>query len=148
MPFLHPNERLKVSTLDGWSDFRLLEPLPWRMRDGRLLRGRAGASTDGLSSQKWNKCYLQSTNSFFPTVAHDNWYRGDIEESIDNGLTWIPWTPAQYRKTDADQALRELAEDNDVPLAEVMLLVEAVVNFGQAAWDGDAQFRNRPAAQT
>jgi len=143
MPFLHPNERLKVSTLDGWSDFILLEPLPWRMRDGRLLRSRAGANTDGLSSPKFIKFDLQSTNSFFPTVAHDAWYRGDIEESFDNGATWTAWQPEQYRKLDADLALHDLALDNGVPPAEVMLLVEAVVNFGQAAWDGDAAERNR-----
>lgn len=142
MPYLHPNERLAVATLDGWSDFIMLAPLPWRMRDGRLLRGRKGAGTDGLSGQKWNKLYLQSTNSFFPTVTHDNWYRGDIEESFDNGLTWMAWKPEQYVKAHADAALRELAEDNGVPEAEITLLVDAVVEFGQAAWDADAAQRN------
>lgn len=152
MSFLRPNARLIVSTFDGWSDFIVFhqegaapgDGLPWRMRDGRLLRGRTGAATDGLSSPKWIKCDLQSTNSFFLTVAHDNWYRGDIEESTDNGLTWVPWKPGQYIKSEADAALRELAEDNFVPQHEIDLLVAAVVEFGQSAWDGDAKFRNQP----
>ena len=127
--------------MDGWSDFIQLEPLPWRMRDGRLLRSRTGSGTDGLSSPKFVKCDLQSTNSFFPTVSHDAWYRGNIEESFDNGATWTAWTPAQYVKAEADQALRELATDNDVPAAEVNLLFEAVSRFGDAAWTADAAAR-------
>lgn len=142
MAYLHPNQRLTVSTLDGWSEFILLEPLPFRMRDGRLLRSRAGASTDGLSSPKFIKCDLQSTNSFFPTVSHDSFYRGDIEESFDDGATWTAWQPEQYTKEYADNALEELAYDNFVPVAEIMLLKTAVVEFGQAAWDKDAGLRN------
>ncbi len=49
-------------------------------------------------------------------------------------------------KRDADAALRELAEDNFVPPAEIALLVAAVVNCGQAAWEADAKYRNRPNA--
>ena len=142
MAYLHPNERLNVSTLDGWSDFILLEPLPFRLLDGRLLRGRAGATTDGLSSPKWVKCDLQTTNSFFPTVSHDNFYRGDIEESFDDGATWQPWEPWQYDKSYADAALAELAEANFVPIQEIALLKTAVVDFGQTAWDNDAKLRN------
>lgn len=144
MAYLHPNDRLKVSTLDGYSDFILLEPLPFRLSDGRLLRSRASAQTDGLSSPKFVKCDLQSSNSFFPTVSHDSFYRGDIEESHDDGATWVAWAPDQYTKEYADNALKELAYDNFVPPAEVILLYEAVKNFGQSAWDGDAKVRNTP----
>lgn len=144
MAYLHPNSRLNVSTLNGWSDLILLEPLPFRMRDGRLLRSRMGANTDGLSSPKFIKCDLQSTNSFFPTVSHDSFYRGDIEESLDDGVTWAAWKPEQYSKAYADNALQELAYDNFVPPNEIRLLYEAVTLFGQAAWDADAVARNTP----
>ncbi len=143
MPYIRPNSRLNVSTLDGWSDFILLDRLAWRMRDGRLLSSTIGANTDGLSSPKFVKCNLQSTNSFFPTVSHDSWYRGDIDESFDNGVTWIPWKPHQYIKKDADLALKELSEDNFVPKEEIDIIVGAVVKFGQSAWDGDSILRNR-----
>ena len=140
MAFLHPNARLNVATLDGWSDFVLLEPLPFRWR-GRLLRVRAGASTDGLSSPKFVKCDLQSTNSFFPAVAHDGFYRGYIDESLDGGVTWTPWKLEQYVKADADCALAELCEDNFVPPWEAQAIYQAVHECGQAAWDQDALLR-------
>ena len=148
MGFLHPNERLNVSTLNGWSDFILLECLPFRMRDGRLLRVRAGATTDGLSSPKFVKCDLQSNFSFFPTVAHDGFYRGYIEESFDGGMTWIAWKPEQYNKTYADEALKELAQDNYVPMHEVDALYCAVHFLGQSAWDQDASLRNNSYASS
>jgi len=149
MGYLHPNAPLVVDTLDGWSDFTIYQQrgqpagsgLPWRMRDGRLLRMRSGGRTDGLSSPKFSKCYLQSTNSFFPTVSHDAWYRGFIDESLDGGVTWTPWAPEKYVKAEADAALRELTEDNFVPPAEINTLVMAVQEFGQAAWDADAASR-------
>lgn len=143
MAYLRPNSRLNVSTLDGWSDFILLQRLPWHMRDGRLLSSTIGANTDGLSSPKFIKCNLQSTNSFFPTISHDSFYRGDIDESKDEGLTWLPWKPEQYTKQLADQSLKELCEDNFVPQKEIDLIVSAVVEFGQSAWDNDSVSRNR-----
>lgn len=140
MGFLRPNDRLNVSTLTGWSDFLLLAPLVFQWR-GRLLRVRTGASTDGLSSPKWIKCDLQSTNSFFPTVAHDGFYRGDIEESLDAGKTW---NRVSFEKSEADVALHDLCVDNFVPYDVIELIVTAVVEFGQNAWDADAALRNRP----
>jgi|SRR5665213_4466619 len=138
--FLHPNQRLAVSTIDGWNDFVLLAPLEF-MWHSRTLRVRTGAATDGLSSPKFVKCDLQSTNSFFPAVAHDGFYRGYIDESFDNGLTWTPWKLEQYVKADADCALFDLCEDNFVPVDEALLIFEAVHEFGQHAWDQDADAR-------
>lgn len=138
MPYLRPNDRLVVSTLDGWSDFILQEPLPLKTRDGRFLRGRVGASTDGLSSPKFIKCDLQSTNSFFPTVTHDNSYRGDLEESLDNGVTW---NRVDLTKQECDSLLFELCEDNFVPPWEAKAIYDAVAEFGQKSWDDDAKFR-------
>ncbi len=140
MGFTRPNDRLPVSTLSGWDDFILLAPLGFMWRT-RLLRVRAGASTDGLSSPKFVKCDLQSTNSFFPTVAHDGFYRGYIDESVDGGVTWTPWRSDQYIKADADSALKDLCEDNFVPEYETDAIVTAVVEFGQAAWNADALLR-------
>jgi|GEM_PF-4682673 len=140
MPYLAPNKRLNVSTLDGWSDFTLLEPLPLKTRAGRLLRSRVGAGTDGLSGPKFIKCDLQSGNSFFPAVTHDGAYRGDLEESLDDGATWFP---VQFTKAEADDLLRELCEDNFVPPWEAMAIYDAVAKFGQSAWDADAPLRNR-----
>jgi hypothetical protein len=139
VPYLHPNERLVVSTLDGWSDFILMQPLPLRTRAGRLLRGRIGATTDGLSSPKFCKCDLQSTNSFFPTVTHDNAYRGDLEESLDGGVTW---QAIRLTKDESDNLLLELCEDNFVPPLEAQAIYQAVYEFGQAAWDNDAALRD------
>lgn len=139
MPFLHPNEPLKIATLNGF-DGVLLEPLPFRLRCGRLLRVRTGAGTDGLSSPKWIKCDLQTTNSYFPSVAHDGAYRGDLEESPDNGQTW---QRAEFNKMEADAMLHELAEDNFVLPWETKAFYDAVAEFGQQAWDGDAPLRNR-----
>ena len=146
MGFTKPNDRLKISTINGWSDFILLDPLGFMWR-GRTLRVRAGASTDGLSSPKFVKCDLQSTNSFFPAVAHDGFYRGYIDESLDGGVTWTPWTLAQYVKADADIALFELCEDNFVPPYEAQAIYQAVHEFGQSAWDADLASRvaNSPA---
>jgi len=142
--FIKPNDRLNVSTLSGWDDFITLEPLPFRMRDGRLLRARAGTHSDGLSSPKFVKCDLQSTNSFFPTVAHDAFFRGYIEESFDDGKTWVAWTPEQYNFDYANDALKELAYDNFVPQTEVSILHAAVSSvFGKKAWDEDAGERNQ-----
>ena len=139
MPYLHPNERLIVSTLDGWSDFVLMQPLPLRTRSGRLLRGRVGATTDGLSGPKFIKLKLQTTNSFFCTVTHDNGYRGDLEESFDEGQTW---QRATLTKDEVDALLLELLEDNFVEPWEAKAIYEAVHEFGQKAWDDDAKFRD------
>jgi hypothetical protein len=141
MGFLKPNDRLQISTLNGWSDFILLAPLEF-MWHTRMLRVRVGASTDGLSSPKFVKCDLQSTNSFFPAVAHDGFYRGYIDESFDGGVTWKPWTLEQYVKADADCALAELCEDNFVPPYEATAIYQAVHEFGQSAWDQDAVLRS------
>ena len=138
MPFLHPNERLKVSTLNGFSDLVLLEPLAFRMRERRLLRCRIGATTDGLSGPKFAKFDLQSTNSFFPAVAHDAAYRGDLEESFDGGGTW---TRASLTKDEADALLLELCQDNFVPKQEATIIYTAVHLFGQKAWDEDQPLR-------
>ena len=155
MSDLRPNLPLVIDTLDGWSDFTIYQQrgqpansgLPWRTRDGRLLRGRSGGKTDFLSSPKFIKCDLQSTNSGFPTGSHDFLYRGFIDESFDNGVTWTPWKLSQYSKPYADAQLRELSEDNFVPPLEITALVDAVVEFGQAAWDADEASRiaNSPA---
>ena len=145
MPFLHPNNRLKVATLDGWSDFIQLEPLAFRTRAGRLLQAVYGATTDGLSGPKFAKCDLQSSNSFFPAVAHDAAYRGNLAESLDNGVTW---TPVVMTKAEADALLLELCMDNGVPPFESQIIFDAVVEFGAAAWAADAPLRNRPNAGT
>jgi hypothetical protein len=151
MPFIYPNNRLIVSTLDGWSDFIIYNQvglpddsgLPFRMRDGRLLRMRSGGNTDFLSSPKFIKCNLQSTNSAFPTAAHDAFYRGYIDESLNEGVLWSQWKIEQYNKEEADLALQHLAEDNFVPAEEVKLLVDAVIEFGQTAWNSDSIQRNQ-----
>lgn len=145
MGFIRPNDRLKVSTLNGWSDFILLEPLPFMWRT-RTLRVRAGASTDGLSSPKWIKCDLQSTNSFFPTVVHDGFYRGYIEECVSPEGMFQQWARVQFTKDEADDALRELCEDNFVPEYEADALVAAVVEFGQKAWDDESVLRTANSA--
>ena len=127
--------------MDGWSDFISLEPLPARLSDGRLLRAMTGTHSDGLSGPKFCKCDLQSTNSFFPTFFHDALYRGYIEESLDDGVTWTAWTPDQYTKPYADNALKELCYDNFVPAQECQMIYNAVAQFGQSAWDSDTKER-------
>lgn len=139
MPFLHPNEPLNIATLNGF-DGVLLEPLPFRWR-GRLLRSRTGATTDGLSGPKFLKCDLQSGNSYFPAVGHDGFYRGDIQESFDEGKTWHQ---ARFERAAADTALFDLCRDNLVPDLEAKAIYEAVHEFGQAAWDADAPLRAEP----
>jgi len=141
MPFLEPNRRLLVSTLDGWSDFVLGQPLAFATRSGRLLRCRVGATTDGLSSPKFVKCDLQNSCTFFPAVAHDGAYRGDLEESFDKGVTW---SPAKLSKVEADDLLLELLEDNGVPGDTADIIYEAVAKFGQSSWDADEALREAP----
>lgn len=133
MPFLRPNAPLAVTCLDG-TNMTLEVPLPFRLRSSRLLRCASGSTTDGLSGPKFAKLDIQSTNSFYPAVAHDAGYRDTIEESSDNGATWNHVT---LTKQECDQMLYELCQDNGVPEDEAKLIFIAVSEFGQTAFDGD-----------
>ena len=139
MPFLHPNQPLAVTTIDG-INFVSCEPLPARLRNGRLLRVRTGAPSDGLSSPKFIKCDLQTTNSFYPAYFHDGGYRGYIEESFDHGATW---QPVQLTKAEADDALLELCLDKGEAPELAQAIYEAVNLGGQSAWDENAELRNQ-----
>jgi hypothetical protein len=143
--FLAPNARLLVSTLDGYSDFILpAAALPFRLQDGRLFRVRAGCPTDGLTSPKFIKLYLQDTNSFFPAVAHDAFYRGFIEQNVlpacGSGIS-PDWTRQQFTKDYADAALLELCLSNGVSAVVSQMIFDAVQEFGLAAWNADAPLR-------
>jgi len=143
------------SSLDFWSDFTIYQA-GWRscqFRPAVAHPRRSAASRtlwrqDGLFKfAKIHQVRPASTNSGFPTGSHDFLYRGFIDESFDNGVTWTPWKLSQYSKPYADAQLRELSEDNFVPPLEITALVDAVVEFGQAAWDADEASRiaNSPA---
>ena len=136
MPFLHPNQPIQVVTIDG-VNFGLLEPLPFRLRDGRLLRVKLGATTDGLSAPHFTKYTLQTTNSFYPAVAHDGFYRDCLEISKDEGVTWsdYPVPRTDEAKDDADHCLHELAVDNGVTEEMANVLYFAVQEFGKPAFD-------------
>ena len=112
----------------------LTAPLAFRLRCGRLFRCAVGSTTDGLSAPKFGKLFIQSTNSFYPAVAHDAGYRDTLEESFDNGLTWGKTT---LSKDDCDEMLYELCQDNGVPEEESRAIYLAVVTFGQSAFDAD-----------
>ncbi len=141
--FLSPNSRVTVTTLDGYSDFILPEAaLPFRLKDGRLFRVRAGCPTDGLTSPKFVKLYLQGSNSFFPAVAHDAFYRGFIEEETCVGACGLTWTRRQFTKDYADAALLELCVANGVPALESEMIFKAVQEFGLSAWNEDAPLRD------
>jgi hypothetical protein len=133
MPFLAPNKPLANDCLDG-TDMQLTEPLPFRLRNGRLLRCAVNSTTDGLSSPKFVKLDLQNTNSFYPAVAHDAGYRDTLEESLDNGATWAHVT---LSKSDCDLMLYELCQDNFVPEDEAKLIFVAVSEFGQSSFEAD-----------
>jgi hypothetical protein len=133
MPFLHPNEPLQNSCLDG-TNMTLLTALPFRLRSSRLLRCAVGSTTDGLSAPKFAKLDIQSTNSFYPAVAHDAGYRDTLEESSDNGATWVHVT---LSKQECDSMLYELCQDNSVPEDEAKLIFIAVSEFGQPSFDKD-----------
>lgn len=137
--FLKPNEPLAVTCLDG-TNMTLILPGPWfRLRDGRLLRGAVKSFTDGLSSGKFDKLYIQSTNNFFPATSHDFFYHNSLEISSDNGVTWQPYNVPNTRtaKNNADNALWELCVDNGVPADEARLIYLAVHEFGDKAWIAD-----------
>ena len=154
MSFIKPNAPVVESSLNQCDDFtiyhQLGEPpdsgLPFMWR-GRMLRLRSGAKTDWLSSAKFAKLYIQDTNTAYPAGAHDGFYRGYIDESLDGGKTWTPWKLSQYNKDDADSALWELCLDNMVDPDKARMIYLAVHEFGKAAWDDDEASRraNSPA---
>lgn len=139
MPFLRPNEPLKVAVLNGWNFKTLTEDgSEVRLRNGRLLRGRTGATTDGLSGPKWIKARIQDDNTFKPACIHDFGYHWQLEESFDAGMNWQRIRPT---KDEVDAILFELCLDNNVPAWECKAIYEAVHEFGQKAWDDDAPLR-------
>ena len=133
MGFIRPNQPLKVETLDGFNA-PALEPLPFRLADGRYLRAKAGATSDGLSSPKFAKCNLQDGRTYFPARAHDAGYRDELEQSLDEGATWQPVT---LGKTDCDNLLLELCRAQGVPEMEAQTIYNAVKYFGQSSFAKD-----------
>ena len=132
MPFIYPNKPLNVLCLDGTNMTFVGAQLEFRLRDGRHLRGADLSTTDGLSAPKFVKLNLQSTNSFFPAVAHDCGYRDTLEECIEGG-----WTHVTLTKQECDNMLYELCQDNFVPEDEAKLIYTAVAEFGQSSFDND-----------
>jgi hypothetical protein len=133
MGFLHPNQPLANTCLDG-TNMTLILALPFRALGSRLLQCAIGSTTDGLSGPKFAKLNIQSTNSFYPAVAHDAGYRDTLEESTDNGLTWAQVT---LTKQQCDSMLLELCVDNGVPPDEARMIYVAVDEFGQSSFDAD-----------
>ena len=75
---------------------------------------------------------LQSTNTFFPTVAHDCGYRDTLEEF--DGTNWNHIT---LTRQECDDLLLELMQDNFTPEDEAKLVYTVVSEFGQAAFNND-----------
>ena len=144
MPFLRPNDPIFVTVIDG-TNMTLVAPLEVKTRAGRLLRARAGSTTDGLSAPKYVKLDLQSSASFEPAVIHDAGYRDTLEESLDGGNTWAHVT---LDKATCDELLRELCEDNGVPADEAKLIYVAVAEFGQTSFDADRKNLTQPKTQS
>ena len=144
MPLLRPNDPIFVTVIDG-TNMTLVAPLEVKTRSGRLLRARAGSTTDGLSAPKFIKLALQSTNSFAPAVIHDAAYRDTLEESTDGGVTW---TAVTLDKPASDTLLLELCEANGVPPDEAKLIYTAVSDFGQTSFDADRKNLTQPQPQS
>lgn len=111
----------------------------WR---GRMLRHRPGGYTDGMSSPQFTHV-LKDANPWGwaarAAVAHDGCYHRALDESHDNGLTWLP---ISMSKDDGDTMFKELMDaiaTSDSDRNEAILFYESVHIAGQAAFDAGGQ---------
>jgi hypothetical protein len=111
-------------------------PVLWR---GRMLRHRPRGYTDGMSDPKAVQFLNSSLNPFGwamrAAVPHDGGYHRALDESFDNGRTWLPIT---LSKDDCDLMFKEILDaiaTTDAERAEAILFYNAVKYGGQAAFD-------------
>lgn len=107
----------------------------WR---GRMLRHRPRGYTDGMSDPKLLQL-LSDGNPFGwvaqAAVAHDGCYHRALDESFNNGVSWLQITMS---KEDGDMMLKELMDSvatTERQRSEAVLIYDAVKYGGQKAYD-------------
>jgi hypothetical protein len=87
------NDTLNIRISRDGINFATLEFLYCKTRDNRFFRMIVGATSDGMSGGKLVKAILQDQDTFLEAVFHDGCYRDKIEESKDDGETWVKYSP-------------------------------------------------------
>ena len=118
----------KVSTSDG-RNFVLLEPVTF-LGAMRTFIIPAGATSDGASTPPEVWPVMPPFGKYWPAAfLHDSAYRGSLLS--EDG------TPAMLLRPECDGLIMEAMTSIGVPTIERDVIYEALMEFGQAAFDAD-----------
>jgi len=93
--------KLKVESVQGKTEWVLLNALVFITKDGRKFRAKRGANTDLFSIPGLLRSFLFRARKYAEAaVLHDGGYRGVLEEFIDN-----EWVPASLTRAYVDEYL-------------------------------------------
>lgn len=106
-------------------NWKLLTPMVYRSRDGRVFVVPRGASTDGASTPALIASLLPPTGAYWQSaVLHDSFYRGTIQNQ--------DGTPANIDKNQSDDLFLEAMQLSGVDEITANTLYEGVRLAGGA----------------
>ena len=118
-----------VCDQDG-RNWKLLTPMVYQARDGRVFIVPRGASTDGASTPALIASLLPPTGAYWQSaVLHDSAYQNTLETDLG--------AKACLSKDECDSLLKEAMELSGVDVVTVELIYEGVRLGGQHAFNED-----------
>jgi len=137
------------SKFEAWTlppdgrNWRLLEPLVYKCKDGRLIRAAVGTLTDGVSTPRiiWNQ--FSPFDYWMCGVIHDAAYKDTVEicATFDAGLGfWKPdyvWTKYTMNEAQANDLIDEALESRGCEIIVRNTVFNALRIAGKFAFNDD-----------
>lgn len=122
-------------------NWRLLEPLIYKAKDGRLIRTSVGTLTDGLSTPRevWN--VISPVDYWMCAVLHDAAFKDTIELYAAGYGDWNHYT---LDEDEANALLDEALESRGCGLIERTAIYDALKAFGKFAFNDDRAGTPKP----
>lgn len=118
-------------------NWRFLEPLVYQCKAGRLVRVAPGSVTDGVSTPREVWDLIAPFDFWMCGALHDAAYHNSLEqyESREGGEG--EWVRLTLTLEEANGLIDEALESRGCEFLERMMIVDALKEFGAAAFEAD-----------